>query len=151
VPALELDDGELLTEGPAIVQFLADRRPKAGLMPPSGTTERYRVQSMLGYINTELHKSFGPLFSPQTAAEARLEREGYLRKRYVFIERQLDNRNYLFVEHFTAADAYLFTITQWARFVKLDLAGFPNLAAFQERVAQRPAVQAAMRAEGLIP
>ncbi|WP_437612534.1 glutathione transferase GstA [Sorangium sp. So ce834] len=149
VPALELDGGEVLTEGPAIVQYLADQKPEAKLVPPPGTMARYRVQEMLGYINSELHKSYSPLFNPKTSPEQRQEREEYLRKRYGVIEAALAKGPYLFGEQFTVADAYLFTVTNWANFVKLDLSAFPNLLAFQRRVAARPAVQGAMRAEGL--
>jgi glutathione S-transferase len=105
---------------------------------------------MLGYINSELHKSYSPLFNPKTPAETREERIEYLRKRYAFIEQTLAGKDYLFGDQFTVADAYLFTVTNWARLVKLDLADFPNLLAFQARVAARPAVQAAMTAEGLL-
>jgi glutathione S-transferase len=150
VPALELDGGELLTEGTAIVQYLADQKPEAGLVPPAGSLARYRVQEMLGYINSELHKSYSPLFNPKTPAETREERLEYLRKRYAFIEQALAGKDYLFGDQFTVADAYLFTVTNWARLVKLDLADFPNVLAFQARVAARPAVQAAMTAEGLL-
>jgi len=149
VPALELDDGSVLTEGPAIVQYLADRKPERQLVPAAGTTSRYRVQEMLGFINSELHKTYSPLFSPATGEEQRKERMAYLHKRYAIIERQLANGPYLFGEQFTAADAYLFVVTNWARTVKLELGDFPNLRAFQSRVAERPAVRAAMDAEGL--
>lgn len=150
VPALELDDGQLLTEGPAIVQFLADRRPDAGLVPAAGTFERYRVVEMLGYINSELHKAYSPLFSDKTSAETRAEKHEHLQKRYALIEQQLTGRDYLFGERFGVADAYLFTITNWAKILKVDLSAFPNLTAFQQRVAARPAVQAALKAEGLL-
>jgi glutathione S-transferase len=150
VPALQLDNGELLTEGPTIVQYLADLKPQAGLAPPAGTLPRYHLQEMLGYINSELHKTYSPLFNPATPAETRAEREAYLRRRYALVEKQLQGGKYLFGERFTVADAYLFTVTNWARMVNVSLADFPNLRAFQERVAGRPAVQAAMRAEGLI-
>lgn len=150
VPALELDDGEVLTEGPAIVQYLADRKPEAQLAPASGTMARYRLQEMLGFINSELHKSYSPLFVKTTPDETRAERHEYLRKRYRTIEAALDGKSYLFGEQFTVADAYLFVVTSWARFVKLDLSDFPNVQAFLARVAARPAVQAAMTAEGLI-
>jgi glutathione S-transferase len=151
VPAIELDNGEILTEGPAIVQYLADRKPEAKLVPPAGTLERYRVQEMLGYINSELHKTYSPLFRPTTSPEVRKEREEYLRKRYKLVDERLAKGPYLFGEQFTVADAYLFTVTNWANFVKLDLNEFPNLLAFQARVAARPAVQAALTAEGLRP
>jgi glutathione S-transferase len=150
VPALELDDGQVLTEGPAIVQYLADLKPEKGLAPPAGTLARYRLQEWLGYINSELHKSYSPLFRPDIPAETRAERLAYLAKRYALVEKQLTGRPYLFGDSFTVADAYLFTVTTWARAVKLDLSAFPNLRAFQERVAARPAVKAAMKEEGLI-
>src|SRR6266576_2761469 len=140
VPALQLDNGELLTEGPTIVQYLADSKPEARLVPAAGTFERYRVQEMLGYINSEIHKTYSPLFRPTTTPELRRDREDYLRKRYPLIEQQLAKGPYLFGEQFTVADAYLFTVTNWAHFVKLDLSAFPNLLAFQARVAARPAV-----------
>lgn len=149
VPAIELDDGQVLTEGPTIVQYLADKKPEKKLVPAAGTMERYRVQEMLGYINSELHKTYSPLFNPKTTPELRQDREAYLKKRYAFIEKTLAGRTYLFGDQFTVADAYLFTVTNWAAFVKVDLSEFPNLLAFQARVAERPAVQAAMAAEGL--
>ena len=151
VPALELVNGDLLTEGPAIVQYLADRKPEAKLVPPAGTLERYRVQEALGYINSEIHKTYSPLFRPTTSPELRKDREDYLRKRYALLEKQLAKGPYLFGEQFTVADAYLFTVTNWAKFLKLDLSEFPNLLAFQGRVAARPAVQATLAAEGLLP
>ena len=147
IPALQLDNGELLTEGPAIVQFLADKKPEAKLVPPAGTIERVRVQEMLGYINSELHKTFTPLFNPKTLPEVRAEREEYLRKRLGFIDKQLAGKSYLFGDQFTVADAYLFTVTNWTNFVKLDISQFANLTAFQARVAARPAVQKVMAAE----
>lgn len=147
VPALALDDGEVLTEGPAIVQYLADLKPESRLLPATGTRERYRVLEMLGYINSEIHKSYSPLFRDTTPAETRAERMEYLQKRYALLETQLAKGPFLFGEQFTAADAYLFTVTRWAGFVKLDLSAFPRVLAFQERVAARPAVQAALAAE----
>jgi len=150
VPALQLDNGELLTEGPAIVQYLADQKPATGLAPAAGTLERYRLQEMLGYINSEIHKSYSPLFNAKTLPEVREEKIEALRMRYALIEKRLEGRDYLFGDRFTAADAYLFTVTNWAGYVKLDLSAFPNLMAFQKRVAARPAVQAAMKAEGLV-
>jgi glutathione S-transferase len=150
VPALELDNGEILTEGPTIVQYLADLKPASGLAPAAGTMARYRLQEMLGYINSEIHKAYSPLFKPDTPAETRAERQEYLLKRYALLDRQLQGRQYLFGEQFTVADAYLFTVTNWSRVIKLDLSKFAHLQAFQERVAARPAVKAAMQAEGLI-
>ena len=150
VPTLELDNGEILTEGPVIVQYLADLKPEKGLAPAAGTFERYRLQEWLGFVNSELHKSYSPLFRPETPAETRADRLAYLKKRYEVIEKRLADRPYLMGSAFTVADAYLFTVTNWAGHVKFDLSPFPNLRAFQQRVAARPAVQAAMRAEGLI-
>jgi len=150
VPAIELDDGQVLTEGPALVQYLADQKPEAGLVPPAGTMERYRMQEMLGYINSELHKTYSPLFNDATPQETRNERLAYLKKRYAVLDERLANRPYLFGDQLTVADAYLFVVTRWANFVKLDLSGFPNVLAFQQRVAARPAVKAAMKAEGLL-
>ena len=149
VPALQLDDGEVLTEGPAIVQYLADLKPEKGLAPRAGTLARYHLQEWLGYINSELHKTYSPLFRPDIPAETRAERLAYLGKRYDIVEKQLTGRSYLFGDNFTAADAYLFTVTNWAGAVKFDLSAFPNVRAFQERVAARPAVKTAMSAEGL--
>ena len=150
VPALRLDDGELLTEGPAIVQYLADLKPESGLAPANGTLARYRLQEMLGYINSELHKSYSPLFKPDTPEVTRAERKDYLLRRYQLIEDALSKQPWLLGDHFTAADAYLFTVTNWAKHVDLDLSGLPALLAFQKRVAERPAVQKAMQEEGLI-
>jgi len=147
VPALQLEDGSVLTEVPAVVQYLADRKPEAGLVPAAGTPERYRMQEMLGYVNSEIHKAYSPLFNPSAPAATVDERKAYLKKRYKLIDERLAGRQYLFGDQFTAADAYLFTITNWAGTVKLDLSEYANLAAFQKRVAARPAVQEAMRAE----
>lgn len=150
VPALEIAAGEVLTEGPVIAQYLADLKPQAGLVPPAGTMERYRVQEILGYLNAEIHKTYSPLFNPDTLPEVVAERKAYLRKRYGSIDQRLRNRDYLFGDKFTVADAYLFTLTTWATYTKVDLSEFGDLKAFQQRVAARPAVQAAMKAEGLI-
>jgi glutathione S-transferase len=149
VPAIQFDDGQVLTEGPAIVQWLADQKPESKLAPANGTIERARLQETLGYINSELHKSYSPLFNPKTPEETRTERAEYLRKRYGLIEKQLEGKQFLFGDQFTVADAYLYTVTTWAAYVKLDISGFPNLLAFQARVAARPAVQKALEAEGL--
>jgi glutathione S-transferase len=150
VPALELDSGEVLTEGPAIVQYLADQKGNTTLAPANGTLARARLQEMLNYITSEIHKSYSPLFSDATPEATQTERKTYLHKRYDFIEKILAKQPWLLGEHFTVADAYLFTVTRWADFVKLDLSAFPNLLAFQKRVAARPAADAVLRAEGLI-
>jgi glutathione S-transferase len=150
VPALELDDGQVLTEGPVISQYLADLEPESGIAPANGTLPRYRLQETLGYINSEIHKSFSPLFNPATSAELREDRIAYLRKRYALIENTLAKNEFIAGERFSIADAYLFTVTNWANFVKLDFSEFAALMAYQKRIAQRPAVQAALKAEGLV-
>ncbi|MDA0231480.1 MAG: glutathione transferase GstA [Proteobacteria bacterium] len=147
VPVLQLDDGSVITEGPAIVQYLADQKPSSTLAPANGTVERSRLQALLGYINSELHKSYSPLFNSATPAETRTEREEYLNKRYGYIENELQGKSFLTGNEFTVADAYLYTVTTWAGHVKVDLSGFPNLNAFQKRVADRPAVKAVAAAE----
>lgn len=151
VPALELDDGEVLTEGPTIVQYLADQRPDARLVGAPGTRERYRQLEMLGYINSEIHKSYSPLFKPDTLPQVQAERREYVQKRYGLIEASLEGHDFLMGDHFTVADAYLFTVTSWAPAVKLDLGAFPRIAAFQARVAARPAVVAALATERARP
>jgi len=148
VPALELDNGEILTEGPTIVQYLADLKPQAGLAPAAGTLERFRVQEMLGYINSEIHKTYSMLFKPNLPADVRAEREEYLLRRYELLDQKLAGRQYLFGDHFTIADAYLFTVMRWAPAVKVDLSRFTNLQGFLERVGARPGVRAALKAEG---
>ena len=150
VPALELDNGEVLTEGPAIVQYLADQKGNTQLAPANGTLARARLQEMLNYITSEIHKTYSPLFKDDTPEATREERKAYLQRRYEYIERILAKQQWLLGDHFTVADAYLFTVTRWAAAVKLDLSAYPALLAFQERVAKRPAVQAAMLAEGLL-
>jgi len=149
VPALELDSGEVLTEGPAIVQYLVDHNGNTKLAPPNGTLARSRLQEMLGYINSEIHKTYSPLFRDDAPETTRTERKAYLKRRYELIEKILAQQPWLLGEQFTVADAYLFTVTRWAEFVQLDLSAFPALLAFQQRVAARPAVQAALVAEGL--
>ena len=147
VPVLQLDDGALLTEGPAVVQFLADLKPDAQLAPANGSMARYRLQEMLGYINSELHQNYMPLFDPACSDEVRNARMAQLKKRYALLEAALGRTPFLLGDRFTVTDAYLFVVTRWAEFVKLDLSAFPKLLAFQTRIAARPAVQAAMRRE----
>ncbi len=147
VPVLQLDDGNVLTEGPAIVQYLADLKPEAQLAPANGSMARYRLQEMLGHINSDLHKSYMPLFDPASSDEVRSERMAYLHQRYGLIDAVLGRTPFLLGEQFTISDAYLFVVTRWAAFVKLDLSQYPNLLAFQARIAGRPSVQAAMRRE----
>jgi glutathione S-transferase len=150
VPLLELDDGTRLAEGPAIVQYIADQAPEKNLAPANGTLARYQMQSLLNFIGTELHKGFGPLFNPATPADYKPAVVERLLKRLAWIDGQLAGKSYLMGEQFTVADAYLFTVTGWAGLVKVDISGLANIAAFRARVAARPAVQAAMKAEGLI-
>jgi glutathione S-transferase len=132
------------------VQYLADQRPDAQLAPANGTFERARLQEMLGYINSEIHKAYSPLFKDDTPEQTRTERKAYLQRRYEFVEKILAKQQWLLGDRFTVADAYLYTVTRWAGNVQLDLSAFPHLRAFQERVAARPAVQAALSSEGLL-
>lgn len=150
VPALRLDDGQLLTEGPAIVQYLADLKPEAGLLPPPATLARARVQEWLTFIGTELHKNFSPIFNPQASADWKAAARANIERRFDFVEKALAGRDYLMGEKFCVADAYLFTVVNWTRFLQIDLAPWPTLAAYHQRVMARPAVQEALRAEGLI-
>jgi glutathione S-transferase len=150
VPFLVLDDGQTLREGPVIVQYLADQVPDKKLLPAAGTMERYRVLEWLNFIGTELHKTFGPLFNPATPAEYKPVALASLRSRFAWVEQQLAGTEYLTGSQFTVADAYLFTVSGWGKFVGLDLSDLPNLQAYVARVGSRPAVQAALRAEGLL-
>lgn len=150
VPVLLLEDGETLTEGAAIVQYVADRRPEAGLLPPPATLARARVQQWLNYIATEMHKAHVPLFKadyPQSSKDLAL---ASVKRSYDFVSAALADRPYLTGEEFTVADAYLFTVVNWHKFVGLDLAPWPVLVSYQARIAARPAVQRAMREEGLL-
>ena len=150
VPVLELDSGEKLTEGPAIVQYLADQKPDAGLAPKNGTMERYRVQEWLNFTTSELHKVFAPLFRPTTPDAFKDLSKENLGKRLVWLDKQLAGKQYLMGDTFTVADAYLFTILRWSGRVKLDLSPYKNVTAYMDRVQARPKVQEAMKAEGLI-
>jgi len=150
VPALELDNGEVLTEGPAIVQYLADQKPDAGLAPKNGTLERYRLQEWLNFLTSEIHKSFSPLFKPNTPEEYKKIAKENLATRFDWLDKQLAGKDYLTGKQFTVADAYLFVLTNWTKFHNIDLARWPNIAAFQKRVGSRPKVQEALQAEGLL-
>ncbi|MCC7151928.1 MAG: glutathione transferase GstA [Rubrivivax sp.] len=149
VPLLELDDGTRLTEGPAIVQYIADQVPAKKLAPPNGTIARYQLMSWLTFIGTEIHKNFGPLFNPATPDAYKPIAKAQIAKRLEWVESQLAGKQYLMGEDFTVADGYLFVVTNWGQYVGVDLSAYPNLLAYRARVAARPAVQAAMRAEGL--
>ncbi len=150
VPVLEMDNGQSLTEGPVIVQYLADQKPASGLIPPPGTIDRYRVQEWLNFISSELHKTFGPLFRPTTPEEFKTSSKEVLGQRFDWIDKQLAGKQYLMGDTFTVADAYLFTIVRWSPRVGIDLGKWPNITAYLERVAARPKVQEAMKAEGLL-
>ena len=150
VPVLELDNGERLREGPAIVQYIADQVPDKQLAPANGTLARYRLQEWLNFIGTELHKGFSPLFNPATPEEYKPVVRERLLQRLQWVDSQLAGKQYLMGDQFTVADGYLFTVTNWTQPTKLDISGLANLAAYRERVGARPAVQAAMKAEGLL-
>lgn len=150
VPLLVLDNGEQLSEGVAIVQYLADQKPAAGLAPQNGTIERVRLQEWLNYISTEMHKSHFPLFRPECGKEAVAIYTDKIKKSYDYVSKKLAGQSYLMGEQFTVADAYLFTVINWHNFIKLDLSPWPVLVEYQARVAARPAVKAAMEAEGLL-
>lgn len=150
VPALQLDDGQVLTEGPAIVQYIADRAPASRLAPAAGTLERYRLAEWLNYISTELHKGFLPLFSPKAPDEWKAVAREQIAAKFGFLAKQLEGKQYLMGDTFTVADGYLFTVLRWPTSVKIDLTQWPVLAQYVERVAARPAVHAALLAEGLI-
>ncbi|MCK6395577.1 glutathione transferase GstA [Zoogloea sp.] len=149
VPALDLGNGEVLTEGPAIVQYLADQAPQSHLAPPCGTLERARVQEWLNFIGTELHKNFSPLFNPAASDDTKEAARANLTRRLTIAAQALESRPYLIGENFSVADAYLFTVLSWAGLVGVDLSPWPALRTYQERVGARPSVQAALEAEGL--
>jgi len=151
VPTLELDSGERLTEGPAIVQYLADQKPDAGLAPKNGTLERYKLQEWLNFLTSEIHKQFSPLFKPNTPEEYKKIAKENLAGRFQWLDKQLAGKDYLMGKPFTVADAYLFVLTNWTKPTQIDLSQWPNVQAFNKRVAARPKVKEAMQAEGLIP
>jgi glutathione S-transferase len=150
VPTLELDDGQRLTEGPAIVQYIADQVPDKRLAPPNGTLERYRLQEWLNFVTSELHKGIGLMFNPAMPEDAKAVARARATGRLKWVDTELDGRKYLTGDAFTVADAYLFTIVNWTKPTGIDISGMPNLTAYQARVAGRPAVQQAMQAEGLL-
>jgi glutathione S-transferase len=150
VPALRLDNGDLLTEVAVILQYLADQKPEAGLIPKTGTLERYHVLEWLNFISSEIHKQFGPFFNPKITAEWRDNQVSLLGRRFDYVSAQLNGKSYLMGDKFTVADAYLFTILGWHQLAGLDLGKWPALKDYHARIAARPAVQATMKAEGLI-
>ena len=150
VPALQVQDGTVMTEVSALIQYLADQAPQAGLIPAVGTPERYKVLEWIGFISTEIHKGFGPLWNATTPDAVKQATKEKLFQRFAYLDQQLDGRSYLTGERFTVADAYLFVVVNWTNFHGLSLGDYPNLAAFMERVAARPKVQEALQAEGLL-
>ena len=150
VPTIKLDDGSILTECAVVLQYIADQKPGSGLAPKAGTMERYRLQEWLNFISSELHKSFSPLFNKDTTEDVKTNARNHLTKRLGHVETQLANKPYLMGDHFTVADAYLFVVVGWCKHVGFDLGPLPKLREYMARVATRPAVQAAMKAEGLL-
>jgi glutathione S-transferase len=150
VPALGLDSGELVTEGPVIVQMIADKAAAKNLAPARDSAERYRLQEWLNFITTELHKNFGPMFSPVLSDDAKAFFKDRVMAKFKYIDGQLAGRDYLMGKQFTVADGYLFTMLFWAERMKFDLAALPNLVAYKARVAARPKVQEALTKEGLM-
>ena len=150
VPLLELDDGTRLTEAPALMQYIADQVPEKHLAPANGTVARARVNGWLAFVSSELHKGFAPLFNPATPADYKPAVIDKLLKRLAWVDEQLAGKQYLMGDSFSMADLYLFNVTNWAPLVKVDISNLANIAAFRAHMAQRPAVQAAMRAEGLM-
>ncbi len=151
VPALQLDNGEILTEGAVIVQYIADRKPASDLVPPAGSMERYRVQEWLNYVASEVHKTFAPMFNPKTPETFREMVKEKLANQFGYLDRHLAKNQYLTGSKFTAADAYAFTVVNWSRLpmVAIDLARWTNLSAYMAKIAARPKVEEAMKAEGL--
>ncbi|MGH7212839.1 MAG: glutathione transferase GstA [Acetobacteraceae bacterium] len=150
VPTLELDNGQILTEGPAIVQYIADQKPAAGLAPAAGTMERYRLQEWLNFVTSELHKSMGSMFNPAQTPEWKQAVKTTLSKRLDWLSKQLEGKQYLMGDKFSVADAYLFTILGWAPMVGFDLGPWPVIRQYAARVGQRPKVVEAMKQEGLV-
>lgn len=149
VPALQLDDGRVLTEGAAVVQYIADQKPDSGLAPRWGTFERYQLMEMLSYIGSEVHKGFAPLFAQGSPPEARQAAVDNIGKKLDWLSKRITNGKYVMGSAFTVADAYLFTVLRWTGYVKIDLGRWPALAAYLDLVGRRPKVQEALVAEGL--
>jgi glutathione S-transferase len=150
VPALGLDNGELLTEGPVIVQMIADKASAKNLAPGRDSAERYKLQEWLNFITTELHKNFGPMFSPVLADDAKAFFKDRVMSKFKYVDGALAGRDYVMGKQFTVADGYLFTMLSWADRMRFDLSGLPNLLAYKARVAARPKVQEALTKEGLM-
>ncbi len=150
VPAITLDNGELLTEVAVVLQYLADQKPASGLSPRSGTMDHYRLIEWLNFITSEIHKQFGPMFNPKITPEWKQNQMNALGRRFDYLSTHLNNRNFLLGDSFTIADAYLFTVLSWSGYLNMDLGKWPRIKDYIARVAARPAVKEAMREEGLI-
>jgi glutathione S-transferase len=150
VPALKIAEGKVITEGPAIVQWIADQAPQTHLAPANGTWERTQLQQWLNFISTEIHKTYSPLFSPEVPDAYKTMTKEKLFKRYAYVNDYLKGKQFLVGNNFTVADGYLFTVTNWANFLKLDLSEYREVAAFSDRVNSRPKVLQALKAEGLV-
>lgn len=150
VPALQLDNGQVLTEVGVVLQYIADQKPGSGLAPAAGTLERYRLMEMLNFISTELHKNFGPLFNPAAGDDAKKAAIEMIGKRLGYLDQQLAGKQYLLGDTFTVADCYLATMLGWCQYAKLDLSAWLNIGAYAGRVMSRPAVIETMKAEGLM-
>lgn len=150
VPTLELDNGERLTEAAVVLQYLADRVPGAGLAPANGTMERYRLQEWLNFISAEIHKAYGPLWPADTPEAEKQRARARIGGRFDWVSQQLGTKSYLMGDQFSIADAYLFTVLNWGQWTGIDLAKWPVLQSYVARIAARPAVQAALKAEGLV-
>ena len=149
VPALRLDDGEILTEAAVILQYLADQKPESGLAPKPGSMEGYRLMEWLNFVTSEVHKQFGPLFNPKITPEWKENQLDVLRRRFDYLSEKLNGKAYLMGDKFTVADAYLFTVLNWSNLLKVDLGKWPRLKDYLARLAARPAVKEAMKAEGI--
>ena len=150
VPAIQLDDGQILTEAAVILQYLADQKPESGLVPGPGTMDRYRLMEWMNFITSEVHKQFGPLFNPKTPEEWKENQLNLLNTRFDYLAENLEGKQYLMGDTFTVADAYLFTVLNWSNFLEVDLGKWPTLQDYMARVAARPEVKETMKEEGLI-
>jgi len=150
VPALQLDDGQILTEAAVILQYLADQTPESGLVPGAGTMERYRLMEWMNFLTSEVHKPFGPLFNPKVTGEWKENQMNLLSSRFDYLTESLEGKQFLMGDRFSVADAYLFTILNWCNFLEIDLGKWPTLKGYMDRMTARPEVRETMKAEGLI-
>ena len=150
VPALMLDDGQVITEVGVICQYLADQKPESGLVPAFGTIARYHQMEALNFAATEIHKQIGALFNPKLTPEMKEVQLGTIERRFNALEKMLDGKPYIMGDGFSAADAYLFTVLNWTKMHNIDVSKWPNIKGFMNRVAARPKVQETMKAEGLL-